>query len=104
MIFEILFFILLILVVYTFYRITSKWISGTKRLEGPNSIVSLRIYSNLDLIRFTDKDKSEDYLFERKNLKRGEILEFSYPASKNEITVFAYKKGKEKKFQIPLSS
>ncbi len=101
---EILLFILFILIIYAFYKIRSKWISSIKKIEGQNSIVKIKIHTNLDSISFSDFDGKENYSFERKNLKKGENIEFSYPCSKNDIFICAIKNKEEKKFRVQLSS
>lgn len=91
---------------YYLMRMRGRWLSARKMIAGANSKVTIEAQDNLDFVKFTDsvmdKDskKPKPMEFSRKNIKKGEKLEFNYPASKGKITITAKKGNEEKKFDI----
>lgn len=91
-------------ILYLIVKRQGQWLSAGKRIRGSNSQVYISVSTDLNLVKFTDVPAKENpkkpLEFIRKNIKKGETLEFEYPASKKNITIIAQKGPEEKKFEI----
>lgn len=97
--------IFIVLVMYALWRLSNKWISATKSNRGSTTRVEIKVNTDLELLRFEDtskENKKEKLEFRRKDLKKGDRLEFVYPLSNKTISITATKDEEEKTFEVEM--
>ncbi len=72
----------------------------SKRLENGMSIVTIKPHRDLDLVIVEDAADKEKLVFQRADVKNGEEVVFTYPASVKSAVVSLRYNNQEKKIEV----
>jgi hypothetical protein len=75
--------ILMIAIVIALLLLGSGAFTYRKRTEGQNTVLRVTARRNIARICLVVKVGNEDVTFERKRIKKGQSVDFAYPATKN---------------------
>jgi hypothetical protein len=93
--------ILLIIVVVVFLIFGRRPFSYHKRKEGSNTCLTITAKRNLAKVSVFARFGGEAIKFERKRIRKGQSVDFVFPASKKKTKlVVESEKGKERAFEI----
>ncbi len=93
--------ILAIIVILVLLFIVNRPYSCKKKVKGQQTIFSLNANRDIARVEVVGKFNGESIKFERKNIKKGESIEFAYPASTEPASVtIEIEKGNLKTFEV----
>ena len=93
--------ILFVIIVVVFLVFLRRPFRYSKKKEGQNTCLTITAKKNLAKVSVFARFGSEAIKFERKRVRKGQSIDFVFPASKNKSKlVVETEKGKEQTFEV----
>ncbi len=75
--------LLVLVILFAMLALGSGAFTYRKRSEGPNTCLSVTARRNLARVCLVVRIGNDDITFERKRIRKGQSVDFAYPATKN---------------------
>jgi hypothetical protein len=96
-----LIFVLFIAAIGIFLLLNRRPFRYEKRKEGQNICLSVTAKKNLDRVVVTARFDGEEISFERKRIRKGQCVDFVFPASEKKIKLLvAAESGSAQEFEV----
>ncbi|MBI5227965.1 hypothetical protein HY988_05235 [Candidatus Micrarchaeota archaeon] len=89
------------IVVIAYLLLKNAPISCERKIHGDKALIKITANKDIQKVEIVGRFGGEEIAFERKDIKKGQKLEFSYPASTEKAKVTFYEKdGKGKSVEV----
>lgn len=94
-------FVLLLIAAIVFVILRNKAYVYRKKVTGPNTTLTIVANKNLHLVKVNARFGGEQITFERKRIRKGQTVDFTYPSSSKPAKVtIEVTPGKAKVFEV----